>query len=231
MSDHPLLLGHRGARASTSVPENTPASFDLALEHGCDGFEFDVRSTACGTAVVCHDPKVGTIAIARAQAVDLPQLPRLDDVIQRYGQRSFLNIEIKVKDLESNVLTALGKYRPAQGYVVSSFIPDVVMDLEARSPTVLIGIICETPAQLSRWRELPADYVIPHQSLVDWLLVRNIQHAGRKIFVWTVNDSETMLRLADWGVDGIIADDTELLVRTLGRGADLSGRSRGHSCD
>ena len=24
-----------------------------------------------------------------------------------------------------------------------------------------------------------------------------------------------MLRLADWGVDGIISDDTELLVRTL----------------
>ena len=39
------------------------ASFDLALKHGFDGFEFDVRLTACGTAVVCHDPKVGGIAV------------------------------------------------------------------------------------------------------------------------------------------------------------------------
>jgi glycerophosphoryl diester phosphodiesterase len=215
MARPPLLLGHRGARASTGIPENTLASFDLALQHGCDGFEFDVRLTACGTAVVCHDPKVGKLSIARAQAKQLPQLPRLTDVIERYGGRAFLNIELKVKDLESKVLTALGNFPPRQGYVVSSFIPDVVMELEARSSSVSIGIICETPAQLARWRELPADCVIPHQALVDRLLVQEIQRAGRKIFVWTVNDQEAMTRLADLGVDGIISDDTALLARTL----------------
>src|SRR5450432_3740633 len=138
MSRHPLLLGHRGARASSGIPENTFASFDLALEHGCDGFEFDVRRTACGCAVVCHDPRVGKISIARAQAERLPQLPRLNNVIQRYGQHAFLNIELKVKDLESKVLTALGEFPPSRGYVVSSFIPDVVMNLEARSASVSI---------------------------------------------------------------------------------------------
>jgi glycerophosphoryl diester phosphodiesterase len=215
MASFPLLLGHRGARASTGVPENTFASFDLALQHGCDGFEFDVRLMACGSAVVCHDPKVGKLTVARARAKQLPQLPRLNDVIQRYGERAFLNIELKVKDLESKVLTALGEFPPRQGYVVSSFIPDVVMELEARSSSVSIGIICETSSQLARWRELPVDYVIPHQALVNRLLVQEIQHAGLRIFVWTVNDKEAMLRLAGLGVDGIISDDTELLVRTL----------------
>lgn len=216
MGRPPLLLGHRGARASTAIPENTFASFDLALKHGCDGFEFDVRRTACGTAVVCHDPKVGKITIAGARARQLPALPRLHDVIQRYGQLAFLNIELKVKDLESKVLAALGEFPPRQGYVVSSFIPDVVMELEARSSSVAIGIICETPAQLARWRKLPVDYVIPQEALVGQLLVREIQAAGLQVFVWTVNEKEAMLRLADWGVDGIISDDTELLARTLG---------------
>jgi glycerophosphoryl diester phosphodiesterase len=215
MARLPLLLGHRGARASTGIPENTFASFDLALEHGCDGFEFDVRLTACGTALVCHDPKVGKLAIARAQARQLPQLFRLSDVIERYGGRAFLNIELKVKDLESKVLTALGEFPPAQGYVVSSFIPDVVMDLEARSSSASIGIICETAAQLACWRQLPVDYVIPHQALVDEVLVQDVQHAGLRIFVWTVNEPEVMRRLAAWGVDGIISDDTKLLVGTL----------------
>jgi glycerophosphoryl diester phosphodiesterase len=215
MARLPLLLGHRGARASTGIPENTFASFDLALEHGCDGFEFDVRLMACGSAVVCHDPKVGKITVARAQAKQLPQLPRLNDVIQRYGQRAFLNIELKVKDLELKVLTALAEFPPRQGYVVSSFIPDVVMELEARSSSVMIGIICEPSGQLARWRELPVDYVIPHQALVNRSLVEEIQHAGLRVFVWTVNDKEAMLSLADLGVDGIISDDTELLVRTL----------------
>jgi len=215
MARLPLLLGHRGARASTGIPENTFASFDLALEHGCDGFEFDVRLMACGSAVVCHDPKVGKLTVARARAKQLPQLPRLNDVIQRYGERAFLNIELKVKELESKVLTALGEFPPRQGYVVSSFIPDVVMELEARSSSVSIGIICETSGQLARWRELPVGDVIPHQALVNRSLVEEIQHAGLRVFVWTVNDKEAMLRLADLGVDGIISDDTELLVRTL----------------
>jgi glycerophosphoryl diester phosphodiesterase len=215
MAPPPLLLGHRGARASTGIPENTFASFDLALEHGCNGFEFDVRLAACGTAVICHDPKVGKTTIARARAKQLPQLPQLDDVIQRYRERAFLNIELKVKDLEAKVLAALGEFPPTQGYVVSSFIPDVVMDLEARSSSVAIGIICETAAQLARWRQLPVDYVIPHQSLVDQLLVQDIHDSGLRILVWTVNDTEAMLRLANWGVDGIISDETERLVHTL----------------
>ncbi|MGZ4839969.1 MAG: glycerophosphodiester phosphodiesterase [Terriglobales bacterium] len=211
----PLLLGHRGAGASAGIAENTFASFDLALQHGCDGFEFDVRQAACGTALVCHDPKVDGIEVARAQARRLPQLPRLDEVIHRYGRRCFLDIELKVEDLESKVLAALSDCPPAQDYVVSSFIPDVVMDLEARSSSVCIGLICETGAQLARWRELPVDCVIPHQSLVNRLLVQDIQRAGCRIFVWTVNDQEAMRRLADWGVDGIISDETELLVCTL----------------
>jgi glycerophosphoryl diester phosphodiesterase len=215
MANLPLLLGHRGARVSPGVSENTFPCFDLALEHGCDGFEFDVRLTASGDAVVCHDPKVGKITVARAKRGQLSKLPCMNDVIQRYGQRAFLDIELKVEDLESKVLTALRDHPPDRGYVVSSFHADVVMNLEARSRFVSIGLICETYAQLSRWRELPVDYVIAHQSLVDKKLVQEVHGAGLKILVWTVNDCEVMLRLADWAVDGIISDDTKLLVSTL----------------
>ena len=186
MAKPPLLLGHRGARASKSVAENTYPSFDLALEHGCQGFEFDVRLAACGTAVVCHDAEVGKLTVARAQASKLPQLPRLDEVLRRYCEQAFLDIELKVKDLESKVLAALHEHPPQRGYVVSSFIPDVVMDLEARSATVAIGIICETPAQLARWPTLPVDYVIAHHSLVDRMLVQDVQNAGLKIFAWNI---------------------------------------------
>ena len=216
MANLPLLLGHRGARASSGVPENTFASFDLALEHGCNGIEFDVRLAASGTPVVCHDPKIGKLTVARAQASRLPQLPRLGKVLQRYGERAFLDIELKVQNLEPKVLAALHEYPPRHGYVVSSFLPEVVMEMEARSASASIGIICETLEQLARWPELPVDYVIPHHSLVDEKLVREIKLAGLSLLVWTVNDAESMLRFARWGVDGIISDETQLLARTLG---------------
>jgi glycerophosphoryl diester phosphodiesterase len=217
MSDLPLLLGHRGARASTSVPENTPASFDLALQHGCHGFEFDVRLTDCGRFVVCHDPTVDGITISQATANQLTYLPLLEDVLQRYSQRAFLDIELKVAGMESKILGLLREYRMEERYVVSSFLSEVVMELKTRSPKIQVGIICDKPGQLACWRETNADYVIPHHSLVTLKLVKEVHKAGQKLLTWTVNDRKTMLRLADWEVDGIISDDTELLVRTFAR--------------
>jgi glycerophosphoryl diester phosphodiesterase len=215
MPDLPLLLGHRGARASSSVPENTPASFDLALEQGCDGFEFDVRLTGGGRAVVCHDPSVDGIEVARAEANQLTHLPLLEEVLERYGQRAFLDIELKVAGLESRMLNSLREYRMEEDYVVSSFLSEVVMELKTRSQKIQTGIICDKRGQLAGWRETNAEYVIPHYSLVTLKLVKEAHSAGRKLFTWTVNDRKEMLRLADWGVDGIISDDTELLAQTF----------------
>ena len=215
MPNLPLLLGHRGARASRSVPENTLASFDLALRHGCDGFEFDVRLAGADRAIVCHDPKVGRVTVSRASRRQLVHLPSLNDVLQRYAHRAFLNIELKVKGLETIVLDALREHQQEREFVVSSFIPDVVMELKARSGVVNVGIICEKRSQLAQWNKLPVEYVVAHESLIDEDLVQEIQAAGRRILAWTVNDKRSMVRLAGWGIDGVISDDTQLLVRTL----------------
>jgi glycerophosphoryl diester phosphodiesterase len=152
----PLLLGHRGARAVRSVPENTFACFDRALAEGCDGFEFDVRLTADGEAVVCHDPKVGRFQVARTAARQLPALPRLRDVLARY-RGAFLDIELKVPGLERIVVEILREHRPRR-FVVSSFLPGVLTarhrrdhpagpDLRNQSPT---GPLDSTPSQLCR---------------------------------------------------------------------------------
>jgi glycerophosphoryl diester phosphodiesterase len=215
MPDLPLLLGHRGARASNSVPENTPASFDLALEHGCDGFEFDVRLTSCGRSVVCHDPKVDGISVAQATADQLLHLPLLGDVLQHYSQRAFLDIELKVPGLESKLLAFLREFRMEEDYVVSSFLPEVILELKARSARIQCGIIYDKREKLAGWREINVEYVIPHHSLVTRKLVEAVHDLGRKLLTWTVNDPKTMLRLAEWKVDGLIADDTQLLVSTF----------------
>ena len=215
MPNLPLLLGHRGARVSSSVRENTLPSFDLALEPGCDGFEFDVRLAGGRRALVCHDAKIGGITVSRATRDQLVDLPRLEDVLHRYVRRAFLDIELKVKGLELQVLSALRQDPPQRGFVVSSFLPAVVMELKARSATVRLGIICEDRGQLARWRQLPVEYVMAHESLVGQELVEEVHQAGRGIFVWPVNEKAGMLRLAGWGVDGIISDDTQLLARTL----------------
>src|SRR5277367_4918096 len=102
MSNRPILLGHRGARAVRSIRENTLASFDRALADGCDGFEFDVRLPADGEAVICHDAESDGLLIEVTRSRELPQLARLADVLERYEESAFLDIELKVSGLEKN---------------------------------------------------------------------------------------------------------------------------------
>ena len=217
MSVRTLLLFHRGARAVKFIPENTLASFDRALDDGCDGFEFDVRLSADGIAVVRHDAAVGGIEIKEAAAGELKPLPRLSEVIERYRDTAFLDIELKVAGLEKTTLELLRRRLPRRGFVVSSFLPELLRTLHAEDSAIPLGLICETKAQLERWRELPVEYVSLHQKLLRKDLLSEINRAGRKLLVWTVNRPEDMRCFAEWGVDGIISDDTKLLCETFGR--------------
>ncbi len=156
----PLLLGHRGARASRHIPENTLTSFELCLQHGCDGFEFDVRRSSNGQAVICHDPEAGGLEIAQTPATSLG-LPTLEEVLRSFGSRAFLDIELKVGGLERETVTLLRQHSPQKGYVVSSFLPDVITTVHNLEAAIPLGFLCEKRDQLRLWQELPVAWVIP----------------------------------------------------------------------
>jgi glycerophosphoryl diester phosphodiesterase len=107
------------------------------------------------------------------------------------------------------------KFPPQRGFVISSFLPEVLEGMNAQDIDIPLGVICEARAELARWTELPVEYVIPHHKLVDSEGISMIKSSGKKILVWTVNDGKEMFRFAQAGVDGIISDDTSLLARTL----------------
>jgi glycerophosphoryl diester phosphodiesterase len=132
-------------------------------------------------------------------------------VLERYQQRAFLDIELKVSGLEKTVAGLLGKCPPRRGWVVSSFLPEVLQAVHAADSAMPLGIICENRAELERRRELPVEYVIPHRKLVTRGLLNELKAANRRVLVWTVNEREEMRRLAEWGADGIVSDDTRLL--------------------
>jgi len=209
----PILLGHRGARAVRQIPENTLASFALCLQHGCDGYEFDVRRSADGQAVICHDETIGGMEIASTASKTLP-LPTLEDVLRPFADRAFLDIELKVAGLEVQTVEAL-REQPPKRYVVSSFLPEVLTAIHDLDPATPLGFLCETRDQLRGWRQAAAEWVIPQFALVDRQLVELVHAAGKKIMVWTVNRAERMREFAEWGVDAIISDETELLIRSL----------------
>jgi glycerophosphoryl diester phosphodiesterase len=216
MSPRPILLGHRGVRGRHyHVRENTIAAFDLALQHGCDGFEFDVRLSSDGRGVICHDARFAGSYIAKKKSAGLDSLPFLEQVLERYTQRAFLDIELKVTGLDSCLLSALSRHPPQHGYVVSSFLPEVLLPLRTGVKSLPLGVICETRRQLSAWPNLPVDYVIAKASLITQELANSVHASGRQLFCWTVNRKQAMLQMAAFGVDGIISDKPDLLAEAF----------------
>jgi glycerophosphoryl diester phosphodiesterase len=57
--------------------------------------------------------------------------------------------------------------------------------------------------------------VIPQFKLTDRESVELVHAAGKRIMVWTVNRAGRIREFAGWGVDAIISDETELLIRSL----------------
>ncbi len=64
---------------------------------------------------------------------------------------------------------------------------------------------------------MATEWVIPQFKLTDRELVELVHAAGKRIMVWTVNRAERMREFAEWGVDAIISDETELLVHSVRR--------------
>lgn len=217
----PLLLGHRGARKY--APENTLPALQLALNHGCDGFEFDVRMTSDGEAVCCHDEKYEGLVVERTTREALvgrwqseTGIACLEDVLGKFASTAFLNIELKVDGVEGCTLELLRQFPPERGCVVSSFRQSVVQEMAKRGATVPLGLICDSHRQLEGWRDLPIAAVMLNRGLANKSMIADIHAAGKQVFVWTVNGAGEMREFAEADVDGIISDDTRLLVQTLG---------------
>ena len=228
-----LLLAHRGARKL--APENTFAAFDISLQQGCDGFEFDVRQTVDGRPVIWHDPRIANKLIHASKFQDIiaahkrprrfvpkkrkgAELCCLDELLEAYAPKAFLDIEIKVAGCEQQVVNLLRSLRiPPQGLVVSSFLPVVLTHLHQLAPELPLGYIANRRAKLALWKRLPIEYVKPHWPLATKRAIRNYHQAGKKVIVWTVNTANGMQRYAEYGADGIISDNTDLMCRLFGR--------------
>jgi glycerophosphoryl diester phosphodiesterase len=135
----------------------------------------------------------------------------LEQVLVRYRDRAFLDIEIKIPGIENAVVQCLRTHPPQRGYVVSSFLPEVLLKLRELDADIPLGLICETRVQLAAWDRLPVQFVIPHFTLTDVNVCNAVHAAGRKIFTWTVNRQHEVVRFKEMGVDGIISDDTGML--------------------
>ena len=216
MTRRPVLLGHRGALAR--APENTMPGLARALADGAAGFEFDVRVTADGTAVLMHDERIDRTTSGRGLLRELPatglppEVPHLAAVLDAYLGRCALAMELKeaVPDVVLRDVAMRLEAAPGADFRIASFREAplaAARDLVPGPPRALI---------LRRDQPLPSPETITELGLgglflreenADAPAVARLRDLGLFLYVYTVNDPSRAEQLAALGVDGIISDD------------------------
>lgn len=143
-----LLIGHRGYPAR--YPENTLASFEGAMQAGCDMIELDVTLTRDRKVVVIHDDTLDRTTNGKGPVLEhtfeeikrleagswfaprfsAERIPELSEVMELTAGRCMLNIEIKesafeaddpVDAIEHQVVTLVKTSGAMNRVIISSF--------------------------------------------------------------------------------------------------------------
>ncbi len=245
--DRVLNFAHQGA--SAAAPANTLAAFRLAAEMGADGVELDAQVCRDGEVVVIHDFTVdrttdGQGAVRRMTLAQLKELdagrwfdptfageriPTLQEVFDALGHRLLINVELKSlpgrsRGLEAEVVRLIEDHNLTYRIIVSSFNPFSLRTVRRLNPNVPIALLYapDQPVFLRRaWLAMlaPHSFRHPHHRLVDERLMAWAQQKDCRVNTWTVDEPDEMRRLLALGVDGIITNHPDRLVRELSAGA------------
>jgi len=229
-----LIYGHRGA--SAHVRANTVEAFALAIELGADGVELDVRPSRDGVMVVHHDDRTSAKAPPFVELdfdeirATTPWVPTLDEAWDAIGPTALLNIEIKNDEREADydpthqtavaVAGWLAAHEIGDRVLVSSFNRDslaVVKDLAPGVPTGQLAEFALDPSVVIEQARSDG-HVSVNLSLARTLTDahRIVETAGGlAVLVWTVNDPDHAIALAEAGVSGIFTDNPGLMVETF----------------
>jgi glycerophosphoryl diester phosphodiesterase len=226
--DGPLLkIGHRGAAAL--APANTIEAAEAALVHGVDLIELDVFGGPNGL-VLGHSRRE-----LAEQPVALDEM--LAFLVERAPKTGIL-ADVKFSGRERQLVEALRAHGLVDRTIASTSHVSTLQSLRRLEPAlacsrtyprgrVYLGhhrtfIHVSGPVQWAMRVALPfrvrrlvdevsACAMTLNHRVVTRAAVERCHELGVAVFTWTVNDAETVRRLDELGVDGVITDDPRVL--------------------
>lgn len=227
------IIAHRGS--SGNAPENTAASMNMAVESGCDGIETDLQLTKDKKVVVFHDWNVNRTTDGTGNIKDLTfeelskldngswfdekfkgeRIIKLEELFDIVPEDITLNLELKsvgddFRGLEEEVIKILNTKKRKNNIIISSFNHKVLENVRKLDKDIKLGILYEGYLlNLGKYIEnlnLDIYSVHPSCNYINQELVDEVHDLGLKLYAWTVNDKETVVRLEEYGIDGVITN-------------------------
>ena len=119
-------------------------------------------------------------------------------------------------EVARKVVAVIGEEGFLEDCILASFEREVIEEAKRRAPRLKTALIFGQDHADDVF-EGSWDVLSVYHKVVDEPFLRRGREGRKKVFVWTVNDPETMKRLAALGIDGVISDDPLSLDAVLGR--------------
>lgn len=205
------LVAHRGGRGFGT--DNTLEAMEQAVREGVRSIETDVRATADGRLLICHDNTIWGHVVRRTTYDELkrhaPERPLLSEVLERLAGWVAFDIEIKEAP-PREVGEMLDLYGLVADTTVTSFDREILAEYKRDFPAAVTGYLYRMPynsdKKLERSLETGSSILAPYFNNIDEGLVREAHRLGLEVYAWTVNHADDFRKLHTWGVDAVITD-------------------------
>jgi glycerophosphoryl diester phosphodiesterase len=223
--------------------ENSLHAFKEAVALGYRYLETDVHATRDGVLLAFHDrvldrvtDRAGAIAemtypqIADARIHGLDPIPQLSELLVEFPDARF-NVDVKSAAAVTLLVATIEEHEAHDRVCVASFGIRRLYELRRRlgwrvpSAASAFGVAANRFLPWVTWAlntpapvlQIPLSVHVLGRRLIVLTpaLVEAAHRAGKKVQIWTVDDSETMERLIDAGVDGIFTDRVDTLKDVL----------------
>jgi len=241
------VTAHRGAHLK--APENTAAAVREAITVGAQFAEIDVQLSKDGVLVVTHDSdfsrmagvakKVWDLTYDEIRAIPLgaraaPEFrsepaPTFDEVLAIARDHIKLNVELKYYGdhqprLAERVVTAVRRVGMTNQVIIQCLEYEPLQEVRRLAAEIPVGYLLSVNARLPS--RLKVDFLSAALSRATGGFVRAAHQRGQEVHVWTVDQTESMQRMIDIGVDSLITNQPAEALRLVREYRGLSSAER-----
>ena len=227
------IIAHRGYTKGNV--ENTISGLVSAASSGADLIEIDIQQTVDGQFVVFHDQtlrrltgKNGVIAnmtLGELKTLTIyangfsDKISSLDDFIEiAKALNVSLLIELKVhgketEDVLPKLVKKLKAYKVLDKYYVQSSDPQMMSQIKKLAPNLRVGIVYAL--NIGPMDET-VDFISLEEAWVTDQLISEMKQQKIDLFVWTLNNDQSLYDFIRKDVNGVITDlpDSAMNIRT-----------------